>query len=140
MLRGPMWRHPEHLRDRCDLGRPFPGPLNPSTQHRVAPTEVKQSTPPPELGSPAVMPPPLEGVSDAEDYCLALGQIVQARARAKRSILIWGILATVAALVSLASYASTNPGDRYVLWWGPVVFGVWRMIRAALVLFRLRNV
>lgn len=50
------------------------------------------------------------------------------------------MIAIVVALISLASYSSANAGDSYVVWSGPAAFGLWRIITAALVLFRLRNV
>jgi hypothetical protein len=57
-----------------------------------------------------------------------------------RSIVIWSVLAVVAILISVATYTSADAGGTYLVWWGPVAFGIWRISSASLVLFRLRNV
>lgn len=101
----------------------------------------RQSTSAPETGPQTIAAPQGQSESTAtdQDYYVALGQIVEAREAAKRAILIWGAVVIVVAGISLASYSSASAGDSYFVWWGPVAFGLYRITRAALVLFRLRN-
>lgn len=54
----------------------------------------------------------------------------------------WGVLAVVAAAISLATYAdaaNSPSGGTYILWWGPVVFGIWGVLVNAVRSLRLRS-
>jgi hypothetical protein len=72
---------------------------------------------------------------------IALGELLDARRRARRS-LVWGVLIiAVAGVVSLATYADaqqqaaqTGEGSYYVLW-GAMLFGGLKVFRAGRVLW-----
>jgi hypothetical protein len=57
-----------------------------------------------------------------------------------KSILLWGLAVVVAVVISVATYFNAGAGDRYFVWWGPVAFGIWRIIASSTVLFRLRDI
>lgn len=118
--------------------RAIPENTTPMIMSPAAPSPRAPVPPAPEPAQPVSEPVSYEE-STAADYYNALGQISLARENAKRTIVIWGLIAAAVALISLASYSSAGAGDTYIVWWGPVAFGIWRMMRAASVLFRLRN-
>ncbi|HUQ62724.1 MAG TPA: hypothetical protein VM121_03090 [Acidimicrobiales bacterium] len=129
---------------------------SPSPRARPRSTSGAASSPsPPAIPAPGAMPAwatPAEPASTAPGYANAantgpyaqdparLRQIAEVRQKAMKSIVLWGLAVIAGVVVSVATYANAGPGDRYFVWWGPVVFGIWRVCASASVLFRLRNV
>jgi hypothetical protein len=79
----------------------------------------------------------------------AIGELLAVRRRARRSLVIGLVIAIVAGLVSLGSYAAadaaaqTDPtagAQTYYILWGAVAFGVFKAGRAARALFHIRKV
>jgi len=98
--------------------------------------------------------PPDRRPSDDEilAYLSQLNDIATiARRRAWWRLGIGLAILAVASVISLATYsaagqeatqeaARTGEGSgTYFIWWGPMVLGAWMALRAAIVLWRLRN-
>lgn len=47
-----------------------------------------------------------------------------------RANFLWGVIwITIGAVVTAVTYAAADPGGTYVLFWGPVVYGGWKVIK-----------
>lgn len=126
----------------------------PETTDDSAAKETLPPAPPTAALAPGEMPAwarPAEPAAGAPGYAHAgapplppqevarLHQIAAVRSKATKSVAFWSVAVVVAMVVSVATFLNAGAGDTYFVWWGPVVFGIWRIFSGATVLFRLRN-
>jgi hypothetical protein len=149
---------PPEPRVRPDAGsvviRETARPVSPED---ASPVSAEGTLPPPPAAVGSTPPPPSTATDYTEPAPAAPGyaqpghagpyeqdparlqQIAAVRNKATKSMVFWGLAVVVAIVISVMTYMNAGPGDRYFVWWGPVVFGIWRVFASASVLFRLRN-
>ncbi len=69
-----------------------------------------------------------------EDIRPGMAQMVGKHEEERRGLLIgivaWFAIAAFGLGISVYTYQSAAAGGRFALWWGPVVFGLWRGFKA----------
>ena len=82
------------------------------------------------------MPDEQENVSRRLEALESTTVYLGVRSRLVRQAVIWGVIAAAALVISLLSYQSASSAaengqsQSYFVWWGPVLFGGWRSLKA----------
>lgn len=69
-----------------------------------------------------------------------LEEVRAAKLKTSGWVVVNVLMVLVAALVSIATYAGADPGGTFIIWWGPVVWGVVNLVRFGSRLSRLNRI
>jgi hypothetical protein len=116
---------------RCHGLRPTPNPSPPPVAWPPTPNPVAWSQPPAAGDRDELLRSWLDS-QGGESTVLA-----HARRALWLRVALGVAIAAVAGLISLATYASAEGGEIYLVWWGPVLFGGYLSLRAGYALWRM---